>query len=553
MRLKSALTIALFAVLTLPVGLAGQHHHYKLIDLGGGPGGGITGPNTGPLNNLGMLLGGTDTSAPDPFAPNCFADCFVDRSIFWFDGKQTLLPPLPGADKFSSLATSINAEGWSVGQAQNGEVDAATSWPETRAVLWRGNSITDLGSLGGTQGIANGVNDLGQVVGGSATSIPDVFYNDSLCSGQVYPVACGSPFSVDALYYPVTTEVHAFLWHGGHMRDLGTLSGPEGSGTDSTAWMINNLGEVAGWSFTANAPTVEPFFWSPADGKMISMGSLGGTYGTPFWLNNSGQVTGASNLAGDQTEHPFIWSKAKGMHDLFLDRTWCGTFGHPDQIIDTGQVVGHATVAGDPPDGNNTIAHGFLWTNGAMTDLGPPLEGELSYEATSINSKGQIVGGSDYSDVYGFLWENGGPKVNLNDLVVPGSDLKVVQAAFINDRGEIACTGHLPNGDAHPCLLIPCDNNHPGVGGCDYNMVDASATANTGASTPPYVIPNTSNTSIIEPLKRKGGGSGGGGTGGGGRCTPRDGQCPPLPQFPPCCAGLVCTFLGDRAYCEAQL
>jgi probable HAF family extracellular repeat protein len=40
------------------------------------------------------------------------------------------------------------------------------------------------------------------------------------------------------------------------------------------------------------------------------------------------------------------------------------------------------------------------------------------------------------------------------------------------------------------------------------------------------------------------------GTGVAGRCIAYGGQCPF--QYPPCCPGLVCTFLGNRAFCEPQ-
>ena len=47
--------------------------------------------------------------------------------------------------------------------------------------------------------------------------------------------------------------------------------------------------------------------------------------------------------------------------------------------------------------------------------------------------------------------------VDLNDLVVDGPDIQVAFAYTINDRGEIAGLGFLPNGDEHAVLLIPCD------------------------------------------------------------------------------------------------
>jgi len=51
------------------------------------------------------------------------------------------------------------------------------------------------------------------------------------------------------------------------------------------------------------------------------------------------------------------------------------------------------------------------------------------------------------------------------------------EATFINDAGEITENGFLPNGDRHATLAIPCDENHLGIVGCDYSLVDSATTA----------------------------------------------------------------------------
>jgi hypothetical protein len=56
-------------------------------------------------------------------------------------------------------------------------------------------------------------------------------------------------------------------------------------------------------------------------------------------------------------------------------------------------------------------------------------------------------------------------------------------ASFIDDQGQIAAFGMLANGDTHAVLLMPCDENHPGIEGCDYSMLEESATA-TGSAMP---------------------------------------------------------------------
>jgi probable HAF family extracellular repeat protein len=403
-------------------------------------------------------------------------DCWVDLGFLVQDGIVVPLEPLPSGAGLSTFAYAINDQGWIVGQSQNGAVDPATGWPESPAVIWKQGHVASLGTLGGTQGIGAAINDRGQAIGASLTATPDPFANSQLNACLL----CGlgtffGTFSGSTIFFPATTETHAFIWQNGTMRDLHTLGGP-----DSNAFAINEHGEVAGWSFTSfvanpatGVPTVDPFFWSPEDG-MIDLGGLGGTYGSVAWINNRGEVAGASNLGGDTTEHPFIWSREKGMQDL---GALGGTFGHSDWLNDAGEVVGFATLLGDQ------VGHGFLWRDGVMTDLGA-LPAWPDTEAVSINSRGQVVGGSAFKDVYGFLWENGGPMVDLNTLIAPPSSMSVTSALLINDRGEIGCLGVDQVGE-HACLLIPCDENHPGIEGCDYGLVDANTATQVGSQSSP--------------------------------------------------------------------
>lgn len=425
------------------------HHRYRLVDIGtfGGQNSQFSTPSASVLSRGGVAAGIADTDIPDP---TCYFDCVIDHAFEWKDGVITRLPELPGGQ--SSFGYVVNDRGLIVGVSQIGTIDPLTGVREQRGAAWRRGKVAELHSLGGNVSGTFAVNDRDEIVGAATNEIPDPFADALMAACRIVETSTCDTFAFSNLFSPTTTETRAVLWHDGSVHDLGTLGGP-----DSTAEMINERGDVTGYSytsFTANpstgTPTVDPFFWSRDGEQMIDMGGLGGTFGAPFWMNNRGEVVGASNLAGDIDTHPFIWSREKGMEDL---GTLGGTFGHPDWINDAGDVVGTSTDAGGH-------LRAFLWHAGKMTNLGT-VGTDPDSEALSINAHGQIVGGSyelGVADLHGFLWENGGPMVDLNALVHPKSTVKVIFATQINEGGEIAGTGLLPNGDTHAILLIPCDD-----------------------------------------------------------------------------------------------
>jgi probable HAF family extracellular repeat protein len=446
-----------------------RHHHYKLIDMGtfGGPA-----SNAIPfLSNKGEMVGGSATSVPISPTTNPYGNGggdglvqFIFHAFIWKDGKVIDLRALPPADQnFSIPQGPSNERGETVGISENGIIDPILGFTQIRAVVWKDREILDLGTMGGNESLASSLNNRGQVVGFALNATPD-------------PVSM-----FDSLFGSSNgTQTRAFLWHNGAMQDLGTLGGP-----DAFAAFINARGQVAGFSYTdsnVNAttglPTTHPFLWE--NGRMTDLGSLGGALaGSVFFnqlggLNNRGQVVGASFLAGDTIFHPFLWTAPGPMLDL-------GTLGgnaSATAINDAGEVIGSSDLPGPPGQSN----HAFLWTKrDGITDLGT-VDGDSCSDPGAINSAGQIVGASrrcDYGSQEAVLWENG-QIIDLNTAIPPGSPLLLTRALTINDRGEIGGLGNPPGcGNdtvcGHAFLLIPCDEGHPDIEGCDYSLVDAKA------------------------------------------------------------------------------
>jgi len=179
------------------------------------------------------------------------------------------------------------------------------------ASLYRGGSLTELGTLGGSYTSASGINTAGQIAGSSFLP-PD-------SDGHTYE--------------------HAFIWENGSLRDIGTLGGH-----DSGARDINDAGHVVGTS--RNAADENRGYWY--DGT--TMHQLPTCHGGDNWpqpeaINNHDQITG--NYFGKGFE-AFLYQKGRCYSLLtLLDTSGAGwTRLQANDINDKGVIVGSGIFNG---------------------------------------------------------------------------------------------------------------------------------------------------------------------------------------------------------------
>ena len=438
----------LLGVLVLPLASLAQHPRYKFIDIPtlGGPAaeGQVDGPGISQyVNELGIVVGGSDIPVPDPNAPNnCInTSCFLNHGFRVQAGVLTDLGALPGANQ--SHATSVNAVGWDTGGSSTASIDPLTGTQGEHAVPWKDGQIIDLGALGtGLESAGLYVNNAGEVVGYSTfdqTPDPNSFKG---------------------------ATIRAFIWKNGVMSEIV----PPGSRGSFPAGGCNNQRS----DLVAGSDDTGMFLWQ--NGKFTNIPTLGGTFASSFaqCANNQGQVIGGSFLPGDIEFHGFLWSQA------LIDLTLGGSFSFANWLNDTGEAVGGSYTA------NDETFHAALWRNGQATDLGT-LDGDCFSRANAINSSGQIIGQSTSCDGMtsrAVVWINGAI-IDLNTAVPSNPTLQLVETDNISDHGEIVGRG-LPAGCGNPdlCghvfLLIPCDE--AGAQSCQGNA-NLAAETNLGLAT----------------------------------------------------------------------
>lgn len=231
-----------------------------------------------------------------------------------------------------------------------------------------------LPTLGGTQGIAEDINNRGAVVGESTVT------SDS------------SP------EHPNADPAHACLWVSGRAQDLGLLYGTGASQANA----INNHDQIVGRSSSASGYD-HAFRWEA--GVMIDLGTVEQALNASteaLDINDAGQIVGYSG--------PFAVLWMDGTPQILQAPE--DTISRAVAINERGQIAGNVTRS-------ETMA--VLWEGDAMTELGT-LGGAWS-TASGINARGQVVGHSETADrsVHGFLWQDGvmtdlGPDLNPLDI-----------------------------------------------------------------------------------------------------------------------------------------
>ena len=306
--------------------------------------------------------------------------------------------------------------------------------------LWS-YSITDLGTLGGTQSFAYGINNRGWVSGTSAvecncTTRPFLWAGDAL--HDLGTGAAGGGIN-DLGQVVGRSNGHPFLWS----RESGLLE----FGVDGGAGAINNRTEVIGGM---GAPVQHAFLWK--DGRILDLGTLGGAGSGAIGLNDAGQVVGQASGPPGQAPHAFVWSRSEGMRDLGSLDGDPGSTSAAWGINDAGQIVGnsYSRFLG------STHATYFSQSAGNI-DLGT-LGGSLS-TANAVNNAGQVVGCSSISGMnHAFVTDLATMHmVDLNTQIPSGSGWLLFDATALNDAGQIAGDGDI-NGEIHAYLLTPDDS-----------------------------------------------------------------------------------------------
>lgn len=296
------------------------------LDLGS-LGGKNTWMNWGEINDLGQIVGDSETADPDPNGEDVcgFNTHRTCRPFLWQLFHMSALPTLGGNN---GQASAINNRGQIVGFAENGVVDSSCPSGTTNnrlqlPVLWENGNAHALPTVeGDPDGEAVWINNKGQAVG-----------ETNNCSGSV---------------------VHAVSWEKNEASELPDL------GMGAIAYGINNRGQIVGSIFlNPGGPTRYGALWQ--NGVLTNLGTLPGDLSAiATGINDQGQVVGSTWDSNFDWSHAFIWQNnvMTDLSTLFPASSNLRPI-MANKINERGQISGMAVVLSGPDKGN---IHAFLAT-----------------------------------------------------------------------------------------------------------------------------------------------------------------------------------------------
>jgi probable HAF family extracellular repeat protein len=297
----------------------------RIVDLGtlGGPNSSVGAPV---YDNPGWIAGLSETSGVDPFSEDfCGRGTnHVCRGFLWRKGALVPLPTLGGNNGW---AFGVNNSGQAVGFAENEARDPNCVPPQVfdfRAVIWgpRRGVVHELPPLpGDAVSVALGINNRGQVVGGSGS--------------------CGSP--------SFALSVHAVLWQNGGVIDLGSFGGQANNYSSA----INDRGEIVGASDLPGDATGHAFLWR--NSAMLDLGTLpGDLFSVANGVNDAGQVVGVSCDA-DFNCRAFLWEDG-----LMTDLNTLISPQSPLSLIYAGHIDARGEIVGQAFDTRTSETPAFV-------------------------------------------------------------------------------------------------------------------------------------------------------------------------------------------------
>jgi probable HAF family extracellular repeat protein len=239
-----------------------------------------------------------------------------------------------------SYAQGVNNGGQAVGWASNNGYDGE------HAILYSGGKLTDLGDFGGTQSIAYGINDSGQIVGTYTTS---------------------------------QNAEQAFLYSNGQMTPVPGMQ-------DARA--INDLGQIVG-----SGPSIY------SKGTLTGLGLLANTvYGVANAVSENGMsIVGTCSPSYVDGEQGFLYSNGKMINVGNLGAPPGGAGTYAFGVNDSGEVVGLSAI----PYGDSYLGQPFLYADGSIYNLNALLDssgaGVQLQNALAINDAGWIVAQGAYT------------------------------------------------------------------------------------------------------------------------------------------------------------